>query len=72
MAPSSRPFWTVPPKRLAGVAALALLLGTTPLLGGTPVVIPNPQGLQADEHPFTDDLVRALRAAGVPFRSVVA
>ncbi|MEU5784622.1 M14 family zinc carboxypeptidase [Micromonospora lupini] len=36
------------------------------------VVIPNPQGLQADEHPFTNDLVRALRAAGVPLRSVVA
>ncbi|MFF0232653.1 M14 family zinc carboxypeptidase [Micromonospora sp. NPDC005254] len=36
------------------------------------VVIPNPQGLQADEHPFTADLVRALRAAGVPLRSVVA
>ncbi|MCF0092896.1 M14 family zinc carboxypeptidase [Micromonospora sp. MH99] len=36
MAPSSRPFWTVPPRRLAGVAAIALLLGTTPLLGGTP------------------------------------
>jgi len=33
MAPSSRPFWTVPP-RLAGVAAITLLLGTTPLLGG--------------------------------------
>ncbi|MGC4879188.1 M14 family zinc carboxypeptidase [Micromonospora sp. DT43] len=36
------------------------------------VVIPNPQGLQADEHPFTNDLVRALRTAGVPLRSVVA
>ncbi|MGC4768908.1 M14 family zinc carboxypeptidase [Micromonospora sp. DT44] len=36
------------------------------------VVIPNPQGLQAEEHPFTNDLVRALRAAGVPLRSVVA
>ncbi|WP_285795686.1 M14 family zinc carboxypeptidase [Micromonospora sp. NBRC 107095] len=36
------------------------------------VVIPNPQGLQADEHPFTNDLVRALRNAGVPLRSVVA
>lgn len=36
------------------------------------VLIPNPQGLQADEHPFTNDLVRALRAAGVPLRSVVA
>jgi hypothetical protein len=36
MVPSSRPFWMVPPKRLAGVAAIALLLGTTPLLGGTP------------------------------------
>lgn len=36
------------------------------------VVIPNPRGLQADEHPFTNDLVRALRDAGVPLRSVVA
>ncbi|MDG4757465.1 M14 family zinc carboxypeptidase [Micromonospora sp. WMMD710] len=36
------------------------------------VVIPNPQGLQADEHPFAKDLVRALRDARVPLRSVVA
>ncbi|MBM0231249.1 hypothetical protein JNW91_04775 [Micromonospora sp. STR1_7] len=36
------------------------------------VVIPNPRGLQVDEHPFTNDLVRALRDAGVPLRSVVA
>ncbi|MEW1589301.1 M14 family zinc carboxypeptidase [Micromonospora vinacea] len=35
MAPSSRSFWTVPPKRLAGAATVALLLGLTPLLSGT-------------------------------------
>ncbi|MEO3769102.1 M14 family zinc carboxypeptidase [Micromonospora sp. B9E7] len=35
------------------------------------VVIPNPQGLQVDEHPFARDLVRALNAAKVPLRSVV-
>ncbi|GGO31990.1 M14 family zinc carboxypeptidase [Micromonospora parathelypteridis] len=35
MAPSSRPFWTVPPKRLASAATIALLLGMTPLLSGT-------------------------------------
>ncbi|MGC4815032.1 M14 family zinc carboxypeptidase [Micromonospora sp. DT228] len=35
------------------------------------VVIPNPQGLQVDEHPFASDLVRALRDARVPLRSVV-
>ncbi|MET8234234.1 M14 family zinc carboxypeptidase [Micromonospora sp. NPDC005298] len=34
MAPSSRPFWTLPPKRLASAATVALLLGMTPLLGG--------------------------------------
>ncbi|MFG1836814.1 M14 family zinc carboxypeptidase [Micromonospora sp. NPDC049175] len=36
MAPSMRSFWTVPPRRLAGIATIALLLGLTPLLGGTP------------------------------------
>ncbi|MEH0927453.1 M14 family zinc carboxypeptidase [Micromonospora sp. CPCC 205558] len=40
--------------------------------GSAYVVIPNPQGLQADEHPFARDLVRALRDARVPLRSVVA
>ncbi|MEU7949259.1 M14 family zinc carboxypeptidase [Micromonospora taraxaci] len=39
--------------------------------GSAYVVIPNPQGLQADEHPFAKDLVRALRDARVPLRSVV-
>ncbi|MBM0279517.1 M14 family zinc carboxypeptidase, partial [Micromonospora tarensis] len=34
MAPSSRSFWTAPPKRLAGAATVALLLGLTPLLSG--------------------------------------
>ncbi|MEU7919018.1 M14 family zinc carboxypeptidase [Micromonospora zamorensis] len=40
MAPSSRPFWTVPPKRLAGAATIALLLGMAPLLSGTAVASP--------------------------------
>ncbi|WP_225854187.1 hypothetical protein [Micromonospora sp. ALFpr18c] len=35
MAPSSRPFWKIPPRRLAGAATIALLLGMTPLLSGT-------------------------------------
>ncbi|MEW2146214.1 M14 family zinc carboxypeptidase [Micromonospora vinacea] len=39
--------------------------------GSAYVVIPNPQGLQVDEHPFARDLVRALNAANVPLRSVV-
>ncbi|MEV4497481.1 hypothetical protein AB0J84_17490, partial [Micromonospora arborensis] len=40
--------------------------------GSAYVVIPNPQGLQVDEHPFARDLVRALHDAKVPLRSVVA
>ncbi|MFY1687752.1 M14 family zinc carboxypeptidase [Plantactinospora sp. WMMB782] len=36
------------------------------------LTIPNPAGLAADEHPFLRDLVRQLRAAGIPLRSVVA
>ncbi|MEW1590227.1 hypothetical protein AB0283_32800 [Micromonospora vinacea] len=40
--------------------------------GSAYVVIPNPQGLQADEHPFARDLVRALREARVPLQSVVS
>ncbi|MBG6105356.1 hypothetical protein IW249_005770 [Micromonospora vinacea] len=40
--------------------------------GSAYVVIPNPQGLQVDEHPFARDLVRALREAKVPLRSVVS
>ncbi|SNS60658.1 Zinc carboxypeptidase [Asanoa hainanensis] len=35
------------------------------------VVIPNPEGLQADEHPYLRDLVSDLRAAGIPLKSVV-
>ncbi|MEV0715498.1 M14 family zinc carboxypeptidase [Asanoa sp. NPDC050611] len=34
-------------------------------------VIPNPEGLQADEHPYLRDLVSDLRAAGIPLKSVV-
>ncbi|MER7441936.1 M14 family zinc carboxypeptidase [Micromonospora avicenniae] len=40
--------------------------------GSAYLVIPNPQGWQADEHPFLGDLTRALHAAGVPLRSLVA
>jgi hypothetical protein len=39
--------------------------------GSAYLVIPNPDGRQADEHPFLGDLVRALRAERVPLRSVV-
>ncbi|MGS2618599.1 M14 family zinc carboxypeptidase [Micromonospora sp. LZ34] len=39
--------------------------------GSAYLVIPNPEGRQADEHPFLGDLVRALRDARVPLRSVV-
>jgi hypothetical protein len=39
--------------------------------GSAYLVIPNPDGLQADEHPFLGDLVRALRDARIPLRSVV-
>lgn len=36
MASAKRPSWTVPPKRLAGAAALILLAGMTPVLAGAP------------------------------------
>ncbi|MCX4391270.1 M14 family zinc carboxypeptidase [Micromonospora peucetia] len=39
--------------------------------GSAHLVIPNPDGLQVDEHPFLGDLVRALRAERIPLRSVV-
>ncbi|MEH1163764.1 M14 family zinc carboxypeptidase [Micromonospora sp. CPCC 205539] len=39
--------------------------------GSAHLVIPNPEGRQADEHPFLRDLVRALRAASIPLRSLV-
>ncbi|MEU4240914.1 M14 family zinc carboxypeptidase [Actinoplanes sp. NPDC026619] len=35
------------------------------------LTIPNPQGLQFDEHPFLRNLVADLKAAGIPLRSVV-
>jgi hypothetical protein len=35
------------------------------------IVIPNPDGLGVDEHPFLGDLVRDLRASNIPLRSVV-
>ncbi|SCL28231.1 Zinc carboxypeptidase [Micromonospora rhizosphaerae] len=39
--------------------------------GSAYLVIPNPDGLQVDEHPFLGDLVRALRADQIPLRSLV-
>ncbi|WP_422756474.1 M14 family zinc carboxypeptidase [Micromonospora sp. WMMD708] len=39
--------------------------------GSAYLVIPNPAGLQIDEHPFLGDLVRTLRAEQVPLRSLV-
>ncbi|WP_433287654.1 M14 family zinc carboxypeptidase [Micromonospora sp. CA-244673] len=39
--------------------------------GSAYLVIPNPAGLQADEHPFLRDLVGALREAQIPLRSLV-
>ncbi|WP_347669730.1 hypothetical protein [Micromonospora sp. B11E3] len=39
--------------------------------GSAYLVIPNPDGLLVDEHPFLGDFVRALRAEQVPLRSVV-
>ncbi|MGC3862782.1 M14 family zinc carboxypeptidase [Micromonospora chersina] len=39
--------------------------------GSAYLVIPNPAGLQADEHPFLRDLVGALREARIPMRSLV-
>ncbi|MGC4806753.1 M14 family zinc carboxypeptidase [Micromonospora sp. DT233] len=39
--------------------------------GSAHLVIPNPGGLQADEHPFFGDLVRALHDERIPLRSVV-
>ncbi|GAA0537527.1 M14 family metallopeptidase [Paractinoplanes ferrugineus] len=45
---------------------------TTALVGDSAyVTIPNPQGLQPDEHPFLRSLVADLRATGIPLRSVV-
>ena len=39
--------------------------------GAAVIVLANPEGLQADEHPFARDLLRALRAEGVGLRSAV-
>ncbi|WP_433367859.1 M14 family zinc carboxypeptidase [Actinoplanes sp. CA-142083] len=35
------------------------------------LTIPNPEGLQFDEHPFLRDLVGDLQAAAIPLRSIV-
>ena len=37
--------------------------------GAVVIVLANPEGLQADEHPFARDLLRALRSEGVRLRS---
>ena len=47
----------------AAVAALAAAAVT--------IVLANPEGLQADEHPFARNLLRALRSEGVRLRSAV-
>ena len=39
--------------------------------GAVTIVLANPEGLQADEHPFARNLLRALRAKGVELRSAV-
>ena len=39
--------------------------------GNVVIVLANPAGLQADEHPFARNLLRALRAEGVRLRSAV-
>jgi hypothetical protein len=45
---------------------------TVAVAGGSAyLTIPNPRGMQFDEHPFLRDLVGDLRAARIPLRSVV-
>jgi hypothetical protein len=39
--------------------------------GAVVIVLANPEGLHADEHPFARDLVQALRKEGVRLRSAV-
>jgi hypothetical protein len=39
--------------------------------GSAYLTIPNPRGLQFDEHPFLRDVVSDLRAARIPLRTVV-
>jgi hypothetical protein len=39
--------------------------------GSAYIVIANPDGLQADEHPFARDLLQALRSDGVEIRAAV-
>ena len=39
--------------------------------GNVTIVLANPDGLQADEHPFARDLLRALRDQGVSLRAAV-
>jgi len=51
--------------RFTGTARVSVAGGSAYLL------IPNPEGLLADEHPYLRELVRTLRAEGVPLRSVV-
>ncbi|MFY1615954.1 M14 family zinc carboxypeptidase [Micromonospora sp. WMMD736] len=67
MAPSSRPFWTVPPRRLAGVAAITLLLGTAPLLGGTaPASAAPPSACSSDPAARLADVPSPETALGFP------
>jgi hypothetical protein len=52
--------------RYTGTATVAVM-GDSAYL-----TIPNPLGLQSDEHPFIRDLIADLQAAGIPLRSIVA
>ncbi|MCW3841370.1 M14 family zinc carboxypeptidase [Micromonospora yasonensis] len=52
--------------RYTGTARVSVVNGSAYL------VIPNRDGLQADEHPYLRDLVNALRDAQIPLRSLVA
>ena len=39
--------------------------------GTTTIVLANPQGLQADQHPYARAMLRALRSEGVRLRAAV-
>ncbi|MGN6751931.1 MAG: M14 family zinc carboxypeptidase [Intrasporangium sp.] len=55
----------------AVVAKYAATAHTSVADGSAYIVIPNPDGLQVDEHPFLRDLVRDLDGARITLRSVV-
>ena len=39
--------------------------------GAAIIVLANPEGLQADQHPYSRAMLRALRSEGVTLRSAV-